>query len=139
MLFQRVCSNFFFFLKLKVRYREKLPLVLKEVTFSIKDKEKIGIVGRTGAGKSSIGVALYRLINTENGIVRIAGHNINEIGWFVLLLFLISNLTFLQRIAIHSRLEAFFCMNVCGYRGKKPDLWYRNLSKLKLQISESVI
>ena len=53
---------------------------MKEVTISIKDKEKIGIVGRTGAGKSSIGVALYRLINTENGIIRIGGHNIKEIG-----------------------------------------------------------
>lgn len=37
----------------EMRYRENLPLVLKKVSFTIKPKEKIGIVGRTGSGKEN--------------------------------------------------------------------------------------
>ena len=39
--------------KLKMRYREKLPLVLKGISFEAKPNDKIGIVGRTGSGKLS--------------------------------------------------------------------------------------
>ena len=63
------------------RYRDNLPLALKSITLNIKDQEKIGIVGRTGAGKSSITVALYRLVNLESGSIKIAGVNIADIGW----------------------------------------------------------
>lgn len=54
------------------------------MTISINDQEKIGIVGRTGAGKSSIGLALYRLVNLEGGVIRIGGLDIKEIGknWY---------------------------------------------------------
>lgn len=44
----------------QVRYREGLDLVLKGITFSVQSCEKIGIVGRTGAGKSSLTLALFR-------------------------------------------------------------------------------
>ena len=44
-----------------LRYRQELPLVLKNIDFSIKSGERIGIVGRTGAGKSSIIHAIFRL------------------------------------------------------------------------------
>lgn len=44
----------------KLRYREGLDLVLKGVSFDIKGGEKVGIVGRTGAGKSSLTMALFR-------------------------------------------------------------------------------
>jgi ATP-binding cassette subfamily C (CFTR/MRP) protein 5 len=40
----------------EMRYRENLPLVLKKVSFTIKPKEKIGIVGRTGSGKDYTGL-----------------------------------------------------------------------------------
>ena len=43
-------------------YRKGLPLVLKGVTFDIKPSEKVGIVGRTGAGKSSLMQALFRYV-----------------------------------------------------------------------------
>lgn len=47
---------------LSLRYRPELPLVLKGISFSVQKYEKIGIVGRTGAGKSSIVQALFRLV-----------------------------------------------------------------------------
>lgn len=43
-----------------VRYRKGLDLVLKHVDFAVKGGEKVGIVGRTGAGKSSLTLALFR-------------------------------------------------------------------------------
>lgn len=45
-----------------VRYRTGLDLVLKDVNFTVKGGEKVGIVGRTGAGKSSLTLALFRLV-----------------------------------------------------------------------------
>lgn len=43
-----------------VRYRPELDLVLKNVNFQINGGEKVGIVGRTGAGKSSLTLSLFR-------------------------------------------------------------------------------
>ncbi|XP_028401677.1 multidrug resistance-associated protein 4-like isoform X2 [Dendronephthya gigantea] len=61
------------------RYHPSLPPVLKGISFNIKPKEKVGIVGRTGAGKSSLISALFRLAE-PNGILSIDGVSINEIG-----------------------------------------------------------
>ena len=52
---------------LNFRYREGLPLVLKNVNFKFNPKEHIGVVGRTGAGKSSLTVCFYRLAKLEPG------------------------------------------------------------------------
>lgn len=49
------------FKNVSMRYREGLPLVLKNVSFSILPGEKVGIVGRTGAGKSSIIQSVFRI------------------------------------------------------------------------------
>ncbi|KAL3887247.1 hypothetical protein ACJMK2_027191, partial [Sinanodonta woodiana] len=62
------------------RYREGLDLVLKGITCDIKGGEKIGIVGRTGAGKSSFTVALFRLIEAAGGAIYIDGQRISDIG-----------------------------------------------------------
>ena len=52
-----------------MKYREGLPLVLKNISFEIRDGEKVGIVGRTGAGKSSIIQAVFRICEPEVGSV----------------------------------------------------------------------
>ncbi|KAI5951939.1 hypothetical protein KGF54_005014 [Candida jiufengensis] len=62
------------------KYRENLPPVLEGVGFEINSKEKVGIVGRTGAGKSSLTLALFRIIEATGGDIEIDGINIGEIG-----------------------------------------------------------
>lgn len=62
------------------RYRPELDLVLKNISLSINAKEKIGIVGRTGAGKSSLTLALFRLIEAAGGNITIDDINTSEIG-----------------------------------------------------------
>lgn len=68
------------FNNVKMRYREGLPLVLKGISLSIKAQEKVGIVGRTGSGKSSIGVVLFRLVELAGGSIEIDGQDISQIG-----------------------------------------------------------
>ena len=62
------------------RYRPELDLVLKGISMSIKPHEKIGIVGRTGAGKSSLTLALFRIIEAANGHIEIDNTNTSELG-----------------------------------------------------------
>lgn len=52
---------------LSARYKPGLPLVLKDLSFKVAAGAKIGIVGRTGAGKSSIIQAIFRIIEPEIG------------------------------------------------------------------------
>lgn len=62
------------------RYREGLDLVLKNINVAIKAHEKIGVVGRTGAGKSSLTLALFRLIEPAEGHIGIDDVNTSNIG-----------------------------------------------------------
>lgn len=62
------------------RYREGLDLVLKNIKLDIKSHEKIGVVGRTGAGKSSLTLALFRIIEADSGNITIDGINTSSIG-----------------------------------------------------------
>lgn len=65
-------------------YRPGLPLVLKNLHMDIKPAEKIGICGRTGAGKSSIMTALFRLSELSEGKIKIDGVDISTLGLYTL-------------------------------------------------------
>jgi len=62
------------------RYRPGLDLVLRNVNLAIKPHEKIGVVGRTGAGKSSLTLALFRIIEAAEGHISIDDLNTSSIG-----------------------------------------------------------
>lgn len=63
-----------------VRYRASLPPSLKGATFSVKSGQRIGVVGRTGAGKSTLAQALFRLLEAESGKIVIDGVDISKLG-----------------------------------------------------------
>ncbi|KAG0279202.1 hypothetical protein BGZ95_001991 [Linnemannia exigua] len=54
------------FVDYSTRYREGMDLVLKGISFTVEGGQKVGIVGRTGAGKSSLTLALFRMIEAAN-------------------------------------------------------------------------
>jgi len=70
------------FENVQMRYREGLPLVLKGLTMHVKGGERIGVVGRTGAGKSSIMSTLFRLVELSGGRITIDGVDIATIGLY---------------------------------------------------------
>ncbi|XP_053533876.1 multidrug resistance-associated protein 1 isoform X3 [Ictalurus punctatus] len=63
-----------------LQYRKGLDWALKEITLSVREREKIGIVGRTGAGKSSLALGIFRILEAAKGEIYIDGVNIAEIG-----------------------------------------------------------
>jgi ATP-binding cassette subfamily C (CFTR/MRP) protein 1 len=68
------------FTNFSAKYRPELELVLKDINLNIKPREKIGIVGRTGAGKSSITLALFRIIEAYAGNIVIDSIDTRGIG-----------------------------------------------------------
>ncbi|GFS18862.1 multidrug resistance-associated protein 4 [Elysia marginata] len=64
---------------INLQYSASGPFVLKNLNFDIKGKEKIGIVGRTGAGKSSLLTTLFRMVEPQGNLI-IDGINIQDIG-----------------------------------------------------------
>lgn len=68
------------FIGYSTRYRKELDPVLREVTFRIEPRQKVGIVGRTGAGKSSLTLAIFRALEAEAGKILIDGVDIGMIG-----------------------------------------------------------
>uniref|UniRef100_A0A2I2ZE56 Multidrug resistance-associated protein 1 n=1 Tax=Gorilla gorilla gorilla TaxID=9595 RepID=A0A2I2ZE56_GORGO len=63
-----------------LRYREDLDFVLRHISVTINGGEKVGIVGRTGAGKSSLTLGLFRINESAEGEIIIDGINIAKIG-----------------------------------------------------------
>ncbi|PPR03716.1 hypothetical protein CVT24_007391 [Panaeolus cyanescens] len=68
------------FSDVELAYREGLPLVLKGVSFRVNPSEKVGIIGRTGAGKSSLMQALFRMVELHSGKIEIDDQDIRRIS-----------------------------------------------------------
>uniref|UniRef100_H3HD38 Uncharacterized protein n=1 Tax=Phytophthora ramorum TaxID=164328 RepID=H3HD38_PHYRM len=66
------------------RYKDQGQLVLRDLSFSVQGGEKLGIVGRTGAGKSSLTMALFRINELGSGSILIDGVDISTIGLMTL-------------------------------------------------------
>ncbi|KAG1828571.1 ABC protein [Suillus variegatus] len=64
----------------KMAYRPGLPNVLRGISVKVRGGEKIGVVGRTGAGKSSLMLALFRIVELSGGAITIDGVDISTIG-----------------------------------------------------------
>ncbi|XP_045789104.1 ABC transporter C family member 8-like [Trifolium pratense] len=65
---------------LEIRYRPNAPLVLKGITCTFKEGSRVGVVGRTGSGKSTLISALFRLVEPSRGYILIDGMNICSMG-----------------------------------------------------------
>jgi len=65
---------------LLIRYRKSLPPSLKGVSFSVPSGTRIGVVGRTGSGKSTLVQALFRLLEAERGSIHVGGVDIKSLG-----------------------------------------------------------
>lgn len=72
------------FFDYSTRYRENLPIILKRINFRISNGEKIGIIGRTGSGKSTISKAIFRLIEgiDDGGYIEIDGRVTKNVGLY---------------------------------------------------------
>jgi len=75
----KVSASSISFVNVWAKYRQDLNYILKEITFSISSGEKIGILGKTGSGKSSLFMALLRIMPIEKGAIVLGDININEI------------------------------------------------------------
>ena len=68
------------FKKFSLRYRPEAEIVLNDISFKIEACQKIGVVGRTGAGKSTLWLALTRVIEAISGQILIDGVDISSIS-----------------------------------------------------------
>lgn len=66
------------FKDVNLRYAEHLPYVLKDVSFQIPSGKKVGIIGRTGSGKSTLFQAVYRFVHFDKGDILLGGHSIRN-------------------------------------------------------------
>ncbi|TFY72025.1 hypothetical protein EVG20_g1007 [Dentipellis fragilis] len=65
-----------------LKYRPELEPVLKDINIDIKPSEKVGVCGRTGAGKSSLLLALFRILEPASGTIYIDGIDITTVGLY---------------------------------------------------------
>ncbi|KAF8580919.1 multidrug resistance-associated ABC transporter [Ramaria rubella] len=65
---------------LEVKYAPDLPSVLQDISFSLKAQERVGLLGRTGCGKSTLAMSLLRFVEPSKGKIIIDGIDITSIG-----------------------------------------------------------
>ncbi|KAG8363493.1 hypothetical protein BUALT_Bualt19G0028100 [Buddleja alternifolia] len=68
------------FTNLQIRYAEHLPSVLKNITCTFPGRKKVGVVGRTGSGKSTLIQAIFRIVEPREGSIIIDDVDISKIG-----------------------------------------------------------
>jgi len=68
------------FKKVNLRYRPTTDVVLNKLDFEILPGVKVGVVGRTGAGKSTLGLAILRIMELESGSIEIDGVNVRKVA-----------------------------------------------------------
>ncbi|KAK6143026.1 hypothetical protein DH2020_023374 [Rehmannia glutinosa] len=66
--------------KHKIRYAEHLPSVLRNITCTFPGRKKVGVVGRTGSGKSTLIQAIFRIVEPREGSIIIDNVDISKIG-----------------------------------------------------------
>jgi ABC-type multidrug transport system fused ATPase/permease subunit len=67
------------FLDYSVRYRPEMPIILKNLNFTVNSKEKVGVIGRTGSGKSTICNCIFRILEASSGQIQIDGKDISKV------------------------------------------------------------
>lgn len=102
----------------ETRYRPGLDTVLKGISMSVQEKTKIGICGRTGAGKSSLTLALFRLIEPSAGQIVIDDKDISKLGLHQLR----SRLTIIPQDPVLFTGSVRFNLDPTGEK-KDSDLW----------------
>jgi len=97
------------FINVTMAYRETLEPSIKDLTFTVQPGMKVGIVGRTGAGKSSIIQALFRLCDLTEGKIIIDGQDIKDLGLHCLRksIAFIPQMPFLLQGTIRENLDPF--------------------------------
>lgn len=65
--------------KVFLKYRPNTEVILRNLSFEVKPREKIGVVGRTGAGKSTICLSLSRIVEIASGSINIDGVSITDL------------------------------------------------------------
>ncbi|KAK5583798.1 hypothetical protein RB653_005398 [Dictyostelium firmibasis] len=72
------------FKNVEIKYRPTADPSLKNISFKINAKDHIGVVGRTGAGKSTVGISLFRMVECSKGAIFIDGVDISKVGLYEL-------------------------------------------------------
>ncbi|KAL7549818.1 hypothetical protein ACHAWF_013061 [Thalassiosira exigua] len=74
------CQGLLEFKDVSLRYRPGLPLSLDGLTFTLQHGQRCAVVGRTGAGKSTLTAALFRLVEIESGTISLDGVDLSQLG-----------------------------------------------------------
>ena len=114
-----------------VKYRPNTEIVLKNLNFEIKSNEKIGVVGRTGSGKSTICLCLFRILEPLEGTIYIDNEDITKIGLDILR----KNLTIIPQDPC--LMEGSLRYNIDPFDSKEDEEIVNILKKIGFEYTES--